>query len=263
MIINKESGISLIQKNFTDVGFKQELVPSFISAVWQFAETEVSKGRGIDEIDMGGFKWVYLADQQLLFVFIAEPSDRISWLKKQLAHIKDEFYKLYPELKDNQQNVLQTWMGNREKWVAFENVLEDLVSSWEKAGRVSIKARAMDILEVYEKIISPLSYILPPDLRNIFLTKANDLAKKRRIEYQVSGVPPDILGLGTTSYGYIKIRRYVMELFDMLFTILKNNVNQNKLREVLSEKVYPLIIKEWKRIRTYGLDYNIIKNVLI
>jgi len=263
MIINKESGISLIQKNFTDVNFKQELVPSFISAVWQFAETEVSKGKGIDEIDMGGYKWVYLADQNLLFVFVAEPSDRISWLKKQLAHIKNEFYKLYPELKENQKAVLQSWMGNREKWMAFENVVEDLVKSWDSAGKISIKARAIDILEVYEKIMNPLIFKLPETAQREFIEEVNKLAKSKKIDFNSSMPLLDFIGLGLKGYGYMKIRNFIMDVFDTLFKILNKYFTREDLWRLLSREIYPTIVNEWKRIRTYGLDYNIIKNVLL
>ena len=80
-IIDKKRGTSLVSRKYADFGINVEILPSFVSALWIFSEKELLKKGEVNEERLAGYKWIYSALGDILFLIIADPSDRTSWLK--------------------------------------------------------------------------------------------------------------------------------------------------------------------------------------
>ena len=68
-ILDSESGITLLYKPYMDLPLDEDLVSSLLAALNQFTVFEFHKG--IESIDMGGLRWVYLEDREANLLFVA------------------------------------------------------------------------------------------------------------------------------------------------------------------------------------------------
>lgn len=90
-ILDSDSGITLLYKAFLDMNVDEDLVSGLLTALNQFTKMEFKQG--IDSVDMGGLKWVYLEDKETSLLFIAADSKDVNSniLKGRLNVIKQEF----------------------------------------------------------------------------------------------------------------------------------------------------------------------------
>lgn len=264
MIIDKKRGIPLVKRFYSDIGTKTDLFSSFISAMWQFAEKEIGLKKGLKVLKMGGYKWTYLSHNNLLFVIISDPSERDSWVKAQLEYIKIEFFKLYPELEENADTILENWDGDLTKWKAFEKTIDELLLSWEKIPKVASSVRTMDVLEVFQKLLMALFPRLSPWNKKDCIEYISELAEKEKLDIIVTEIGIDLLSINPLNTSYGKVKRVSKLIFKKIFDDYVESINNyEKLLKYLHSNLYPTIKEEWKRIRTYGLDKFLIPLILV
>ncbi|MHA1506810.1 MAG: hypothetical protein ACTSR0_06505 [Candidatus Asgardarchaeia archaeon] len=261
IIIDKATGISLFEKYYSEFFEKKELLPSFLTAIWQFAESEIGGVEGIKEIEMGGYRWFYLESNNFLFVIISDTGDRTAWIKAQLRYLKEEFFNKYPEVKDLDRSFVKKWFEDRSRWVRFEKVIDELIVDWDKAKKISEVAKSYDVTSVFHNILSGLYSELPKELKGKFLNKFLEIIKEQGLEFK--GKELDLTQLNIYDHSYRKIRKALIKMFEELFDFLRNSVENRELTKLLKKRVYPIVIRDWKRIRTYGLDESIIKKILL
>ncbi|HEY0088188.1 MAG TPA: hypothetical protein VGB37_05055, partial [Candidatus Lokiarchaeia archaeon] len=69
-ILDSDSGLTLLYKAYMDLSVNEDLVSGLLTALNQLTIVEF-KGLGIEALDMGGLKWVYVLDKDLNLLFIA------------------------------------------------------------------------------------------------------------------------------------------------------------------------------------------------
>lgn len=152
-ILDSESGITLLYKSYLSLPLDEDLVSGLLAALNQFTVFEFQEG--IESIDMGGLRWVYLEDKELKLLFVAASEKTVSSniLKARLNIIKQTFIAEYASDKDEWKAL---WKGNTDHFNPFKKVIEEYYSQWLTAENITTIAEFYDILGVFQQILNLL-----------------------------------------------------------------------------------------------------------
>ncbi|MEJ2293616.1 MAG: hypothetical protein P8Y23_02490 [Candidatus Lokiarchaeota archaeon] len=152
-ILDSESGITLLYKSYLALPLDEDLVSGLLAALNQFTVFEFQEG--IESIDMGGLRWVYLEDKELKLLFVAASEKTVSSniLKARLNVIKQTFIAEYASDKEEWKAL---WKGNTDHFNPFKKVIEEYYSQWLTAENITTIAEFYDILGVFQQILNLL-----------------------------------------------------------------------------------------------------------
>jgi len=258
-IIDKKRGTSLVSRKYADFGINVEILPSFVSALWIFSEKELLKKGEVNEERLAGYKWIYSALGDILFLIIADPSDRTSWLKSNIELIKTEFLRKYPELAENQSK-LEEWTLTPSKWTEFEKIVDEYLNIWTKIERNTEIAKIYDIVEIYQKIMSPLFNSLPEEVKVEFMKRYTQLVKKLDPTFNAHNF--DFLLLQLDRFSYRRVKTFLKKTLFILVSIFNESLPEETRFEVLKRHIYPIVKSELKRLSTYKLFESLIPLLL-
>ena len=119
-ILDSESGITLLYKSYLSLPLDEDLVSGLLAALNQFTVFEFQEG--IESIDMGGLRWVYLEDKELKLLFVAASEKTVSSniLKARLNIIKQTFIAEYASDKEAWKTL---WKGNTDHFNPFKKIM--------------------------------------------------------------------------------------------------------------------------------------------
>ena len=249
-IIDKNSGRAIFSRTYSKITIDENLLSGFMSALYGFAQGEL-KDTGIENVDMGGIRWVYVEGRGLLFISASEKKDDPLMLKSQLEQIGEMFFETFIIEEDFSE---VDWDGDMTMWNPFVPILDELREDWSKAEKIMEAAKLMDLLEVYQSIIDSFA-------KNVKLD--NEFANLNIMQSAFQG---------GTEWDVEKLAEVDSEdLRDKLQHVLKNFIvitkealinNEEFYHYVLFNSVYPIIIREWSRIKESKIDDFVINLLL-
>jgi len=150
-IMESDSGITLVYKPFMDFPINEDLVSGLLTALNQFTIVEFKQG--IDSIEMGGLRWVYIQDKETNLLFIGADSRAVRGdiLRARLDIIRVTFIQQYASEKNRWQG---KWAGNVEIYKPFEKVIDEFYTQWQQAERIGHIAEFFDILGIFQQILN-------------------------------------------------------------------------------------------------------------
>jgi hypothetical protein len=149
--MESDSGITLVYKPYMDFPVNEDLVSGLLTALNQFTIVEFKQG--IDSIEMGGLRWVYIQDKESNLLFIGADSKQVSgdMLRSRLDVIRHTFIQQYA----NSTNRFKgKWTGNVEVFKPFENVIDEFYTQWKQAERITTVAEFFDMLGIFQQILN-------------------------------------------------------------------------------------------------------------
>ena len=152
-VLDSESGITLLYKSYMDLSLDEDLVSGLLAALNQFTVFEFQEG--IESIEMGGLRWVYLdeKDLNLLFIGASEKSLNSDMLKARLNVIKQSFIQKYIPDREEWKHL---WKGNTDLFLPFKDTIDEYYQQWLTAEGVSDLAEYYNILGVFQQILNLL-----------------------------------------------------------------------------------------------------------
>ena len=151
-ILEKNAGRCIFNRPFSKSMIDPDLITTVLNVLYHIS-IELS-GKGIENIEMAGFRWYFVTEKNLIFIIMAHKNANLSTLKKKSNIIKNEFFSKFKELK--KKNYFKKWNGNVSGFDAFHENIDALLSDWDKAEEVTDHATMMDLLEVYQHIFKLL-----------------------------------------------------------------------------------------------------------
>lgn len=150
-VLESDSGITLVYKPYMNFPVNEDLVSGLLTALNQFTIVEFKQG--IDSIEMGGLRWVYIADKDTNLLFIGADSREVRGeiLRARLDVIRHTFIQQYAGDKTRWQG---KWTGNVEVYRPFEKVIDEFYTQWKQAERVTTVAEFFDILGIFQQILN-------------------------------------------------------------------------------------------------------------
>ena len=152
-VLDSESGITLLYKSYLDLALDEDLISGLLAALNQFTVFELQEG--IESIEMGGLRWVYLdeKDLNLLFIGASEKILNSDMLKARLTVIKQAFIQKYIPDREEWKNL---WKGNTDLFLPFKDTIDEYYQQWLTAEGVSSLAEYYNILGVFQQILNLL-----------------------------------------------------------------------------------------------------------
>jgi hypothetical protein len=149
--MESDSGINLVYKPYMDFPVNEDLVSGLLTALNQFTIVEFKQG--IESIEMGGLRWVYILDKETNLLFIAADSKevRADTLRSRLDVIRHTFIQQYANEKNRWGS---KWAGNVEIYKQFENVIDEYYTQWKQAESITTVAEFFDMLGIFQQILN-------------------------------------------------------------------------------------------------------------
>jgi hypothetical protein len=267
-ILEKRSGRLLFHDKLGSIETEEDLLSGFLSAIYSFAEMEISSG--IESMEMGEYNMIYCLSHGLLFVMAADKTDGSVSLKAQIDLIRDSFVDEFPEFKEDGEGFLRKWPGNRDMFQKFMFPLRDLIGSWVKVEATTSVAEKMDFLEVFQQIFSRISKISFPVFREISIKANLELKLMETIKAHKS-----VLNIEELSTIYDSERTFLdvlsvnifnpeltistlkitlLDLCKTILDVLKEYLGKKTFGEEFRNYVFPYVKQDWDRIRDLELD---------
>ncbi len=170
--MESDSGITLVYKPYMDFPVNEDLVSGLLTALNQFTIVEFKQG--IDSIEMGGLRWVYILDKETNLLFIAADTKEVSGdtLRSRLDVIRHTFIQQYANEKNRWGS---KWAGNVEIYKPFENVIDEYYTQWKQAERITTVAEFFDMLGIFQQILNLVINVIEGHLSE---KKKNRIYKK-------------------------------------------------------------------------------------
>ena len=275
-LVEKLRGICLLNRSYSSLKTNPDLLSSFLSGLYAFSEVELSKHglenesdiKGIESIDMSGFRWVYVDMLGILYIIAADRNDNTNTLRKQAKVIRQNFLHFF-NYKDEKE-FCNNWNGNISQFEGdFMDILDELVQNWEQIDNVSIIiAKKMDLLELFQQFYLGLGRILK------FIPSENTLSKLEwkmmniknekipksfeKLEYH-SKTGWDITTINPIEINIIKLQDGLEILLKEFLSALKQLAGDKIVHSLTQKFIYPLIINEYERMRDLEIDKKILK----
>ncbi len=150
-VMESDSGITLVYKPYMDFPVNEDLVSGLLTALNQFTMVEFKQG--IESIEMGGLRWVYILDKETNLLFIGADAKDVTAeiLRARLDVIRHTFIQQYAK-KGNRWG--SKWAGNVEIYKPFEDVIDEYYTQWKQAERITTVAEFFDFLGIFQQILN-------------------------------------------------------------------------------------------------------------
>jgi len=247
--MERASGRILYSKNFGKIKIDENLLSGFLTALDGFARGELQES-GIENIDMGGIRWVYLEDKGVLYVSASEKGDTPEMLLQQLMAISGSFNQYFSINNDFSE---LNWDGNMHQFTPFNEILEQLIRDWEKAKKVQDAATMMDILDVFQQIITALGTSV--NLGSEFSLNIMEMA------FEEESGSWDIEKLAEVDQN--DFRERLKNILQNFLILIKQTLGSEQLfKSIIRTHIYPILKNDWRRIRELNIDEFIIQTLL-
>jgi len=275
--MESDSGITLVYKPYMDFPVNEDLVSGLLTALNQFTIVEFKQG--IDSIEMGGLRWVYILDKETNLLFIAADTKEVSGdtLRSRLDVIRHTFIQQYANEKNRWGS---KWAGNVEIYKPFENVIDEFYTQWKQAERITTVAEFFDMLGIFQQILNLVINVIEGHLsekkKNRIYKKIDkmfqnysqlDMVKKNpelsSISFQrKTGI--NIININPMNCDMLIVEKQIINLVKRLVEILKDEVGYyTSLKFFIEENIFDYLISNFSLLNDLNLFIFLIKLFLL
>jgi len=266
-ILDSESGITLLYKAFMDLPLDEDLVSGLLAALNQFTVFEFQEG--IESIEMGGLRWVYLNDKDLNLLFIAASDKSVNsdMLKARLNVIKQAFIREYVP---GQEEWNAIWKGNTEEYLPFKKTIDEFYDQWLRVEKVSDIAEYYNILGVFQQILNLLvnvieAHVSPLKKEKIYIQLTvmftnylnHDYIKKNKELSKISfkresGI--NIININPENCDMIVVEKQIINLIRRIVHMIKHEEGyRNSLSYFIEENIFEYLISNLSLLNELNL----------
>jgi hypothetical protein len=266
-ILDSESGITLLYKAFMDLPLDEDLVSGLLAALNQFTVFEFQEG--IESIEMGGLRWVYLEEKDLNLLFIAASEKNVNSeiLKARLNVIMQAFIQEYVP---DREKWTQSWKGNTESYLPFKDTIDEYYDQWIMAEKVTDIAEYYNILGVFQQILNLLmnvieAHVAPHNKVKIYYkidnmfknylshdyVKNNEELRKFTFERE-SGI--NIININPANCDMLVVEKQIINLIRRIVQMIKiEEGHQNSLKFFIEENIFDYLISNLSLLNELNL----------
>ncbi len=267
-ILDSDSGVTLLYKSYMDLPVNEDLVSGLLTALNQFTIVEFKQG--IESIDMGGLRWVYLLDKDSGLLYIAAGGKDVSAeiLRARLNIIKQSFTRDY--IGEDSKSWKKNWTGNIEMFYPFKDIIDQYYTDWIQAESVSTIAEFYDILGVFQQILfdslAILNHISEDSRERIYNKIENMFENYRNSEYvkhntelskisfsREAGI--NIITINPNNCDMIVVEKQIVNLIRRVIETIKKEIGQyQSLKYFIDEHVFNYILNNITLLNKLNLD---------
>lgn len=273
-ILDSESGVTLLYQPYQDLMVNEDLVSGLLTALNQFTVFEFKQG--IESIEMGGLRWVYLEDDKSNLLFIAADNKDVSAeiLRARLNIIKKSFIQEYVE---NQNYNRDEWDGNTDIFTPFKQTIDEYYHQWKEAENITTMAEFFDILGIFQQILNIIMNIVSQlRQRHKLISKMEEMYIQFRKnpdfqkdeELQKISFSPDsgfnIININPNACEMMLVERLLINLLRNCLEILKKELGRKQcLNLFMEENLFSYLINNLVLLKELNLDKFLLSLVLL
>ncbi|MFX0189042.1 MAG: hypothetical protein ACFE8A_15055 [Candidatus Hodarchaeota archaeon] len=273
-IVDSDSGVTLLYKPYIDLAVDEDLVSGLLTALNQLTMVEF-RGQGIESIDMGGLRWVYVLEKEvhLLFIAAANKDEKAEMLRARLNVIKQSFFQEYVKDKDYWE---KTWTGDIDMFKPFKNTIDEYYQNWLAAESVTTLAEFFDILGVFQQIFFDILSVIQHQLAELpkksILTKMEKLFETYRNSDYIKNNPElekitfsrdsgiNIITINPNKCDTMVVEKQVINLMRRLVNMIKDEIgHEDSLKYFVQEGVFDYILNNISLLNQLNLDRFLLK----
>ncbi|MBA7637547.1 hypothetical protein ES703_45192 [subsurface metagenome] len=275
--MESDSGITLVYKPFMDFPVNEDLVSGLLTALNQFTIVEFKQG--IESIEMGGLRWVYILDKETNLLFIGADSKEVTTdtLRSRLDVIRHTFIQQYANEKNRWGS---KWAGNVEIYKPFEKIIEEYYTQWKQAERITTVAEFFDMLGIFQQILNLVINVIEVHLSK---KKKNRIYKKIDVMFQnysqldiVKKNPElssitfqrktgiNIINIDPMNCDMVIVEKQIINLITRMVEILKDEEGYfTSIKFFIEENIFDYLISNFSLLNDLNLFIFLIKLFLI
>lgn len=275
--MESDSGITLVYKPFMDFPVNEDLVSGLLTALNQFTIVEFKQG--IESIEMGGLRWIYILDKETNLLFIGADSKEVTTdtLRSRLDVIRHTFIQQYANEKNRWGS---KWAGNVEIYKPFEKIIEEYYTQWKQAERITTVAEFFDMLGIFQQILNLVINVIEVHLSK---KKKNRIYKKIDVMFQnysqldiVKKNPElssitfqrktgiNIINIDPMNCDMVIVEKQIINLITRMVEILKDEEGYfTSIKFFIEENIFDYLISNFSLLNDLNLFIFLIKLFLI
>ncbi|MFX1601562.1 MAG: hypothetical protein ACFFB6_13285 [Promethearchaeota archaeon] len=265
--MESDSGITLVYKPYMDFPVNEDLVSGLLTALNQFTIVEFKQG--IESIEMGGLRWVYIQDKDTNLLFIGADSKEVTAdiLRARLDVIRQTFILQYAH---EQNKWGSKWAGNVEIYKPFEDVIDEFYTQWKQAERITTVAEFFDIIGIFQQILNLVINVieghLPVNKKQIIYDNIEEMFKqysnleivKKNPELSkitfVRNVGFNIIGIDPMNSDMYLVEKQIINLIRRIVEILKVEEGYfPSLKYFIEENIFDYLLSNFSLLNDLNL----------
>jgi hypothetical protein len=264
-LIERGSGRNLVAKAYSDlVKLDMDLIAPFLSATHTFIDK--ASNETLRTVDTETNRYVWEANDHLLFVMVVSKAARISHMRFMLEYALNEFGKQEVPSDSDVATVLKDWHGAPSTFKQFGNFVNELVEQYEVTDESLLAGKSMDCLEVYNHLFRGLMKVKTSKKKRTDIVKRiNGWLEPMMDRYAfLSAVPIDgagieVLEIDVNSVPYQHLRDSLEEVLRLLAKAVREIVTPKAYRDVLFDHVMPYAKRDIQRLQTYAILDDVVR----
>jgi len=260
-----------------DFPVNEDLVSGLLTALNQFTIVEFKQG--IESIEMGGLRWVYIQDKDTNLLFIGADSKEVKsdMLRARLDVIRHTFIQEFAGEKARWQG---KWTGNVEIYRPFEKIIDEYYTQWKQAERITTVAEFFDILGIFQQILNLVINVIEGHLSDkkknriynqieeIFETYSKlDIVKKNPELSQITfqrKIGINIISINPMNCDMVVVEREIINLIKRMVGILKRDEGYfTSLKYFIEENIFDYLLSNFSLLIDLNLFLFLIQLFLI
>jgi len=266
-IMESDSGITLLYKPYMDFSVIEELVSGLLTALNQFTIVEFKQG--IDSIEMGGLRWVYIQDKESNLLFIAADTKDVSadMLRSRLDVIRNTFIEQYL---NDKAYWLNRWNGNVEIYKPFGKTIDEFYTQWKQAEHITTVAEFFDILGIFQQILNLVINVIEshllPEKKEIIYNRIEEMFEHYAGHDYVRNNPElskitfnresgiNIININPTNCDMFVVEKQIINLIRRIVDIIKSEEGfYSSLKYFIDENIFDYLISNFSLLNELNL----------
>jgi len=276
-ILESDSGITLVYKPYMDLPINEDLVSGLLTALNQFTIVEFKQG--IESIEMGGLRWVYILDKETNLLFIGADSKEVTTdtLRSRIDVIRHTFIQQFAGSKSSWKG---KWTGNVEIYKPFEKVIDEYYTQWKQAEKITTVAEFFDMLGIFQQILNLLINVIEGRLssrnKKKIYQKIENMFKNYSESEVVKKYPElsnltferkigiNVVGINPMNCDMLVSKKEILKLIRQITETLKEEEGYYACFEFFTEEnIFDYLISNFSLLRDLNLFLFLIKLFLL
>jgi len=262
------SGVTLLYKPYMDFSIDEDLVSGLLTALNQF--TIVEFDQGIESIEMGGLRWVYLSDKMSNLLFIAADTKDVTsdLIRARLDIIRQAFIEEYVRSKEYWKD---HWFGSTDAFHPFKDVITEYYTQWKQAEAIKGVAEFFDILGIFQQLLNLLQNVIEGHfsdekkemvysaIEEMFENYSNSEYYKAHPElssidfHRKTGI--NIVSINPMNCDMLVVERQIISLMRKVVQLIREQVGLiSSMSFFVQEKIYEYLLSNLSLLKELNLD---------
>ncbi|MFW9804237.1 MAG: hypothetical protein ACFFFC_16375 [Candidatus Thorarchaeota archaeon] len=265
-LIERGSGRNLVSRAYANIEIDMDLIAPFLSATHTFIDKAAQES--LKTIDTDTNRYIWEANDYLLFVMVVSKSARVSHMRFILEYAMNEFMKnQIPPDKDIEM-MLKQWHGRPGQFRKFGTFIDELVSQYEVTDESLVAGKSMDCLAVYSHLFKALMKVkTDSDTRKKLVRRIRKSIKPIKEFYSFLDVVAvdsggiDVLSIDVNIAPYKELRVALEEILKMLSQVVQETVSKRVYQTMLFKHAMPYVKSDVERLQTYAILDDVIRHL--